>query len=139
MLYLINRGDDPAYFSSRWGFLKGDMDLIFKTIKENIWCNKNYGLSTLRGFTITPNWLLKSQNYNRNEKAVIIALASFAMSKNECWPSIKKISTRSGLGLTATKKYLKSITEKGLIERVWDGKHKSKLSKINFGRQTTRY
>ncbi len=89
-------------------------------------------MSTIKGFTSTPNWILKSKDYNRNEKMILTVLNSFAMQKKECWPSMKRIASRSSMGLTSAKKTIKSLTEKGIIEKNRGGTHKSNFYKLKY-------
>lgn len=108
------------------------MDSIKQTIENLSIMKNNRGLSTMRGFTMTPNWIVKNKNYNKNELLVANSLKSFAMQKNICWPSIKSISSRAKLGQTTTKEAIKSLLDKGIIEKIADSKHKSNCYKLNF-------
>lgn len=108
------------------------MELLSSTIEKSFIDKHGKGFSTAKGFTMTQNWLLKSQNYTRNEKNIAIVLSSFAMNKKECWPSQKIISKRAGLCLTTTKETINSLVSKGLIEKRLDGKRRSACYKLNY-------
>lgn len=108
------------------------MELISKTIDKCLKNKGSYGMSTIKGFTPTPNWILKSRDYNQSEKMVLTVLNSFAMQKKECWPSIKRIALRSSMGVTTAKKTIKSLTEKGIIEKDRGGIHKSNFYRLKY-------
>ncbi|HBA36832.1 TPA: hypothetical protein DCZ15_03080 [Candidatus Falkowbacteria bacterium] len=108
------------------------MEQIGQTIKASPRRQGNYGRSTMKNFTIAPNWLLKSPKYTRNERIIAIALNSFAFGKKECWPSQETIAERAKLCLTSTKETIKSLVKKGLIEKMRDGKHRSICYKLNY-------
>ena len=108
------------------------MELLGLSIKKSLINKHNKGMSTMKGFTMIPNYILKNREHSLNEIAVLVALKSFAMNKKECWPSLRSISTRARLGTTTIKKTIKLLEAKDLIYKTRSGKRRSNVYTINY-------
>ena len=111
-------------------FLK--MEIIGSSIKKSVISKHSKGMSTMKGFTMIPNYILKNQEHSLNEIMVLVALKSFAMNNIECWPGLKAISTRTRLGTTTIKKTIKLLLAKDLIYKTKDNKRRSNVYTINY-------
>lgn len=73
---------------------------------------------TETGWSSVPNWVIRTDKLHGTEKWVYITLLNRANSKGECWPSLATLQKEVGVSKNTVLKTLKSLEEKGLIDRV---------------------
>lgn len=76
---------------------------------------KMKSITDQRPFVMVYHDFLESDIINPHEKIVFIALKKFANSRNQCFPSLKKLSDISGLSKRKVQDILKELEKKHII------------------------
>ena len=83
-----------------------------------------------RGFTIIPNYVLKSRELSRDAKLLYGILLSYAWQKGSCFPGYDTLMEDLQCGRPQLAKYIKELRESGLIEVQRRGQGKTSIYTI---------
>ncbi len=86
---------------------------------------KNADAATAKGFTMVPNFILKSTKLSAGDKMTFAMLLSYAWQKDYCYPGQKALAEDLGLTDRSVRTHLKALEAIGLlsIKRVGQGKN----------------
>lgn len=62
------------------------------------------------------NWAWGIEGLNQGEKLLLLALASYANKRGECFPTRKELARRTGSSEASVRNHLRSLNKAGLIE-----------------------
>jgi DNA-binding MarR family transcriptional regulator len=86
---------------------------------------KNADAATAKGFTMVPNFILKSTKLSAGDKMTFAMLLSYAWQRDYCYPGQKRLAEDLGLTDRSVRTHLKSLEAIGLltIRRLGQGKN----------------
>lgn len=86
---------------------------------------KNADAATAKGFTMVPNFILKSTKLSAGDKMTFAMLLSYAWQRDFCYPGQKRLAEDLGLTDRSVRTHLKSLEGVGLlaIRRLGQGKN----------------
>jgi len=86
---------------------------------------KNADAATAKGFTMVPNFILKSTKLSAGDKMTFAMLLSYAWQRDFCYPGQKRLGDDLGLTDRSVRTHLKALETIGLlaIKRVGQGKN----------------
>jgi DNA-binding transcriptional ArsR family regulator len=86
---------------------------------------KNADAATAKGFTMVPNFILKSTKLSAGDKITFAMLLSYAWQRDFCYPGQKRLAEDLGLTDRSVRTHLKSLETIGLltIRRLGQGKN----------------
>ena len=86
---------------------------------------KNADAATAKGFTMVPNFILKSTKLSAGDKMTFAMLLSYAWQRDFCYPGQKRLGEDLGLTDRSVRTHLKSLEGVGLlaIRRLGQGKN----------------
>jgi DNA-binding MarR family transcriptional regulator len=86
---------------------------------------KNADAATAKGFTMVPNFILKSTKLSAGDKMTFAMLLSYAWQRDFCYPGQKRLGEDLGLTDRSVRTHLKSLEAIGLlaIRRLGQGKN----------------
>lgn len=86
---------------------------------------KNADAATAKGFTMVPNFILKSPKLSAGDKLTFAMLLSYAWQKDFCYPGQKLLAEDLGLTDRSVRTHLQALQRVGLlaIKRVGQGKN----------------
>ena len=76
---------------------------------------KNADAATAKGFTMVPNFILKSAKLSAGDKMTFAMLLSYAWQKDHCYPGQKLLAEDLGLTDRSVRTHLKSLQTVGLL------------------------
>lgn len=62
------------------------------------------------------NWAWGIEGLNQGEKLLLLALASYANKRGECFPTRKELARRTGSSEASVRNHIRSLRKAGLIE-----------------------
>lgn len=87
------------------------------------------------GWSVVPNWVIRSTTLHGTEKLMYIALLNRANKAGECWPSLDLLEADVGVSRKTVLRNLERLEELNLVERVRrrgpDGGNTSNLYRVN--------
>jgi hypothetical protein len=86
---------------------------------------KNADAATAKGFTMVPNFILKSTKLSAGDKMTFAMLLSYAWQRDFCYPGQKRLAEDLGLTDRSVRTHLKALEIVGLmaIKRLGQGKN----------------
>jgi hypothetical protein len=86
---------------------------------------KNADAATAKGFTMVPNFILKSTKLSAGDKMTFAMLLSYAWQRDFCYPGQKRLAEDLGLTDRSVRTHLKALQTVGLlaIKRLGQGKN----------------
>jgi DNA-binding MarR family transcriptional regulator len=86
---------------------------------------KNADAATAKGFTMVPNFILKSTKLSAGDKMTFAMLLSYAWQRDFCYPGQKRLAEDLGLTDRSVRTHLKALETVGLlaIKRLGQGKN----------------
>ena len=109
----------------------------------------NFKFKNESGFCLLDNKAIDSHILKKFELLIYVVLIRFANNETgACYPSLERIASCAGVSRTTTKKAIKSLEEKGILEKFVrvdeNGQHTTNIYKITrianlegVGRRTT--
>lgn len=70
-----------------------------------------------KSFTALPTYLLRDWRVSRDARLLMGILRSYAMNKNQCWPSCETLCRDMGCSRSQLYRYLKELVDARWIER----------------------
>jgi DNA-binding transcriptional ArsR family regulator len=94
-------------------------------LKERNIILKNADAATAKGFTMVPNFILKSPKLSAGDKMTFAMLLSYAWQDDHCYPGQKRLAGDLGLTDRSVRTHLKALEAIGLlaIRRLGQGKN----------------
>ena len=101
------------------------MEHIGGALRERNIILKGADAATAKGFTMLPNFVLKSPKLTAGDKMTFAMLLSYAWQKDFCYPGQKRLGVDLGLTDRSVRTHLKSLETIGLlaIKRLGQGKN----------------
>src|SRR5208282_3063819 len=93
---------------------------------------KGADAATAKGFTMLPNFVLKSPRLNAGDKMTFAMLLSYAWQNDFCFPGQTRLAADLGLHETNVRKHLKSLQARGLLSIVRRGQGKTNIYELNL-------
>src|SRR5947208_7420058 len=84
-------------------------------LKERNIILKNADAATAKGFTMVPNFILKSSKLSAGDKMTFAMLLSYAWQKDYCYLGQKRLADDLGLTDRSVRTHLKSLEAVGLV------------------------
>jgi hypothetical protein len=79
------------------------------------------------GFTIIPNYILRSPNLSRDAKLLYGILLSYAWQKGSCFPGYETLQKDMGCGSAQISRYIKELKDTGWLHVVRRGQGKTNI------------
>lgn len=93
---------------------------------------KNADAASTKGFTMVPNFLLKSSKLSAGDKMTFAMLLSYAWQNDFCFPGQVRLGQDLGLHETNVRKHLKSLQANGLLTIQRRGQGKTNIYELNL-------
>jgi DNA-binding transcriptional ArsR family regulator len=93
---------------------------------------KNADAASTKGFTMVPNFLLKSNKLSAGDKMTFAMLLSYAWQNDYCFPGQVRLGQDLGLHETNVRKHLKSLQVNGLLTIQRRGQGKTNIYELNL-------
>jgi hypothetical protein len=105
--------------------MSADPRHIGDVLRERNIILKNADAATAKGFTMVPNFILKSTKLSAGDKMTFAMLLSYAWQRDFCYPGQKRLGDDLGLTDRSVRTHLKALETIGLlaIKRVGQGKN----------------
>ena len=101
-------------------------------LKERNIILKNADAATAKGFTMVPNFILKSGKLSAGDKMTFAMLLSYAWQNDYCFPGQVRLGQDLGLHETNVRKHLKSLQTNGLLAIKRRGQGKTNIYELNL-------
>ncbi|MGD1036400.1 MAG: helix-turn-helix domain-containing protein [Roseiarcus sp.] len=105
---------------------------IGEILKERNIILKGADAATRGGFTMLPNFVLKSTKLNSGDKTTFAMLLSYAWQNDYCFPGQVRLGQDLGLHETNVRKHLKSLEANGLLAIKRRGQGKTNIYELNL-------
>ena len=93
---------------------------------------KNADAASGKGFTMVPNFLLKSNKLSAGDKMTFAMLLSYAWQNDYCFPGQVRLGQDLGLHETNVRKHLKALQANGLLTIQRRGQGKTNIYELNL-------
>lgn len=70
------------------------------------------------GWSVVPNWVIRSERLHGTEKLLYIALLNRANKRGECWPSLSTLCTDVDVSRRTVIEKMKRLESLGLVQKV---------------------
>jgi DNA-binding MarR family transcriptional regulator len=87
---------------------------------------------TEKGFTMLPNFLLKSRKLSAGDKMAFAMLLSYAWQNDFCFPGQARLALDMGLDERSVRRHLKSLEASELLTISRRGLGKTNIYKLNL-------
>ena len=101
-------------------------------LKERNIILKNADAATAKGFTMVPNFILKSTKLSAGDKMTFAMLLSYAWQKDYCYPGQKRLGEDLGLTDRSVRTHLKSLQGVGLLNIKRPGQGKNNVYELDL-------
>src|SRR6266568_7818672 len=101
-------------------------------IRERNIILKNADAATTKGFTMLPNFILKSTKLSAGDKMTFAMLLSYAWQKDFCYPGQKRLGEDLGLTDRSVRTHLKALETIGLLAIKRPGQGKNNLYELDL-------
>ena len=101
-------------------------------LKEHNIILKGADAATAKGFTMLPNFVLKSPKLTAGDKMTFAMLLSYAWQNDYCFPGQVRLGKDLGLHETNVRKHLKSLEAIGLLTIRRRGQGKTNIYELNL-------
>ena len=93
---------------------------------------KNADAATAKGFTMVPNFILKSAKLSAGDKMTFAMLLSYAWQNDYCFPGQTRLAKDLGLSDRSVRTHLKSLELNGLLAIKRRGQGKTNVYELNL-------
>lgn len=87
---------------------------------------------TAKGFTMVPNFLLKSRKLSTGDKMAFAMLLSYAWQNDFCFPGQARLAEDMGLDERSVRRHLKALETNELLTISRRGLGKTNIYKLNL-------
>jgi len=87
---------------------------------------------TQKGFTMVPNFLLKSSKLSSGDKLAFAMLLSYAWQNDYCFPGQKRLAQDLGVTDRSVRTNLKALEDQGLLVIKRRGQGKTNIYELNL-------
>src|SRR3954471_12178507 len=87
---------------------------------------------TAKGFTMLPNFLLRSKKLSAGDKMAFAMLLSYAWHNDYCFPGQDRLAEDLGLSDRSVRTHLKSLEATGLLSIKRRGQGKTNIYELNL-------
>ena len=108
------------------------MEHIGAALRERNIILKGADAATAKGFTMLPNFVLKSPKLTAGDKMTFAMLLSYAWQNDYCFPGQVRLGKDLGLHETNVRKHLKSLQANGLLAIRRRGQGKTNIYELNL-------
>ena len=91
---------------------------------------------TAKGFTMVPNFLLKSKKLSTGDKMAFAMLLSYAWQNDYCFPGQARLAEDMGLDERSVRRHLKSLEATDLLTIKRRGLGKTNIYELNLKPQS---
>ena len=127
---LLKTGDNSDVLL--WSRYNARMEHIGVALRERNIILKGADAATAKGFTMLPNFVLKSPKLTAGDKMTFAMLLSYAWQNDFCFPGQVRLAQDLGLHERNVRRHLKSLEAIGLLAIKRRGQGKTNIYELNL-------